>query len=1620
RAGARARLATPEPAVSGLFLVQFNGRPEIGWTEQLAALSVGLVHYVPDDAYVVRLGAVRVAAVAALPFVRWVGEFQPQHKIHPLLTAAFATNLTGWLPVKVLAAPGASALELAVVQRRLRSGARRHAFSLGTTFQGFVKVAGLRALAESSTVLWIEPAPRMKLLDEVATKIVAGETDTPGTLAHVQALGYDGRGVTVAVADSGLDSGDLAEMHPDLAGRVEALFAYDNLPDASDEHSHGTHVAGIVAGNGAKGEKDDAGYLWGLGVAPGARIVGQRIFDAAGEYRPPPSYARLTQDAVRSGAYIGSNSWGDDTAGQYDLSAAEFDALVRDADPSVPGEQAYVLEFSSGNAGPGGQTVGSPAVGKNVIATGATQNNRYEFPLYGEGEEVMADFSSRGPAEDGRIKPDLVAPGTWIASLRSIFANDNNSWGPIGDHYMYQGGTSQAGPHASGAAAVVVQWYRETHGGATPSPALVKAMLINSADDMGTAVIPYTGDFLGGEPVDGGGILVGDTGPVPNMDEGWGRLNLVNLIDSERRFALVDQGGGLATSGVYEQKLAIGPDEPLKVTLVYTDVPGLPAAIPALVNDLDLEVVAPDGRLFRGNAFVEGESVPDTAAGDRLNNVEAVHLATPQAGEWTVRVRGQNVVQDVHQRATGAPEQDFALAISGQLPAPGEGVVSWDREAYQARATATIRLVDAQLSAQPTTTVTVSSTTEPAGMTVTLSRLGQGGSFLGTVDLVPDPPAAGDGRLSVRDGDELAVVYADADPPGARRSTAAVDGRPPLISEVRSAAQFGRVGINWVTSEPANGTVFFGLTNAVTNLVLAGGYRQQHRLALPPLAAGETYYFFVASADRAGNATTNLLDGRLYYRFVAPQPIQALLLYTAEALFADGTLGDAPYPGIENWTGPLDALGIDYEVWDTSVEGRAPTAAELRSYRVVLWRPEELQGPVPGTLPAIAAYVQSGGSLFVASFDLLSRLGETPNAGDFAKQVLHVAASVEDGGAAELTSVAGDPVGGGSALALDYTAFPGGLIVDLLGIVWSDGPDHLTPDTNAAPALLQDEHRVVALHSPKTGGDATAGRVVFYSFAFEATPVAEAAPNNRVTLLGNALRFLAPELVGGSAVAFNQPAYSVPANVVIETIDSRRAGQGQVTASIANGPIRQTVSLTETPRRGVFRGRLTLRAATQPAMPDSLPAGNGDTLRVTYVDGANAESSVEAAVDTVKPAISAVASDPSYNEAYVAWNTDKPADALVRFGESPGDDSFLSRSAYRAESATEHGVLLPGLLPDKTYYFQVLSRDAAGNVAVDGNSGRLYSVRTLRPLTAPWTDPLDVGQPGWVVYNSDLGGGAIFDDGEDTGGFAVNGWQFGKPENSHGIAAHSGTNVWATNLKGDFVDLAFTDLISPAVSLVGGNRATLHFWHYYDFSSSGGSEDDPFGDFVIEVAQLEISTNNGASWKPLFTVNDEFSLDWEEVTLDLSKYVGSVVRFRFNYQMFAFSAGPRVGWLLDDIGVTLNSVASTEVSVTNNLAQARFVLRGPDTLQIAGAGRLLRTNVPPGQYEAVWEPVPYYSTPASQTNVLSAGPPLVFAGVYTFADTNRNELSDAWEQEFFHTVAPNHPADLDSDGDGAS
>ena len=1542
---------------AGLFLIQFIGPAQADWVEELKQRNVSLVRYVPDDAYIARASGVKLNALEQLPFVRWTGPFRSEHKVHGGLRNKTAS---GDVSVSVLLATDSSPQQLAGPRGLMKTLASESGSRFGRVWRGVIARDQLDALATSDAVLWIERAPQIKLFDETASKIVGG--DSGGHPTYVQSLGYDGSGVVVSVADSGLHVGTAEGMHPDLFGRVDSFLFYGStLVDASDEHSHGTHVAGIVAGNGATGETDDYGALWGLGVAPGAHLVIQRLFDADGAYTPDGlfTFEQLTRDATTAGADIGSNSWGDDTQGRYDVSAMEFDGLVRDANHLLPGDQPYILEFSAGNAGPGAQTIGSPAVAKNVIATGASQNNRFDYFIYDVGQEAMADFSSRGPAEDGRIKPDVVAPGTWISSLRSPIGNDEFAWADISFHYLFQGGTSQAGPAVSGAAAIFVQWYRDLYTNATPSPALVKAALINSAVDMDDEI---------------------ETDAVPNNDEGWGRVDLTQIIGSDRVYDFVDQSITLATGQQFDRHIVVADESvPLFVTLAYTDVPGFPGALPALVNDLDLEVLAPDGRVYRGNQFLNGESLPDSPARDNLNNVECVFIGVPVPGPYVVRVRARNVPQDAR-IDTGAVDQDFALVVSGAIPAPGQGFVFFDRRAYTAPATIRVSLVDTDLNGQLSMNVNVRSTTQPAGVPLTLMPNGVAGMFTGSVFTVT---TATPNRLRIAHGDTIDTSYFDASSGVLHTATARGDLLPPIISGVGTSNSFGNTAVFWQTEESANAIVRYNTNSALTYAVTNGFFTDSHAVVLPDLIAGRTYFYAVISEDEAGNRSTNDNGGSLF-SFVAPSPPTVLLV---ENYQSDG-IGFGPDIPLSVYTDALNQIGVTYDLWDMVNGAPSPTYNDLRPYRVVIWRVSD-NVILTTTLDAaeqaaVQQYLQGGGSFFMSSMEQLTRLSAS-----FRSNVLQVASFAEDATAPSASGVPGNiVVGSDFSVALDYSNYN----YDELFEIPSDISDTMTPNPNAFPILIENSAEIVGLAYPRPGVNAP-GRVVYLSFPFDAVSATAPAPNNRATLMQRILNFLAPGQQGVGSLAFDKSEYTLPSAALIEVADSDLIGAGQVTINVASTsePVPRPITLSEYGRFGIFRGSLPI-VPTHGANPSSeLLAAPGDTVTAAYFDASRGVNvTFNAIVETTPPVISAVAIEPGYVDAIVTWDTSEASDALVQFGESP----LLGRTAYVPTLETSHEVALAGLEPSKLYYYQIVSRDNAGNVAIDDNGGAFHTFQTLTPLVAPWTDNLEGSASDWSVYTIDE---------------SEVGWEHGVPQN--GVAAHSGTHAWGSNLHGEPIGFVESFLISPAIYLTGGNRPILRFWQNYDFTLS---END-----FIHGGEVMIITN--ASEQPLVidSITEFSSADWEEAEYDLSPYAGRLVYLVFHYVYFSFDSAPRQGWLIDDVSVTISNIPAGTLRVTNNLSQATFTIAGP--LNITAQGNsFVTTNAPPGSYTVTWGPVADWNTPPAQTSDVVALGTTMFTGNYTIIDTNNNGMADSWERTYFGSASAGRTEFTDTDADGVT
>lgn len=656
-------------------IVQFSGPVKSEWKEAVVSTGGRLGGYLPDYAFLVHLDAQAREDVRALPFVRWVGPYQPGYKLAPDVdygdVRSYRIILASWAE-QTAAQKALDALEI---------GAQR-------ADRGFVAVLRgdqLDQVARLADVIWIEPLYLQRAFNDVGGGTIMG-----GTTAW--SSGYTGDSVTVAIADTGLDTGVAGTIHQDFSGRVldihisswpvlDADWGGGCIPTnsgaddgAADRDSgHGTHVAGSVAGNGAR----SSGQIKGLGFDATVTFQAVEQFTAwpsacaegDGYYLSgiPYDVRDLLNEAYGWGARIHNDSWGGGEYGVYDIQAADFDDFIHQ-------HPDMTVVVAAGNAGTDGDSDGyvdedslsSPGTAKNVITVGASDNERdtggYNplgpcwtwgncwssyYPTnptkddrISDSREELAAFSSRGPMADGRIKPDVVAPGTNILSTRSSLAT-SDGWGPYNQYYMYMGGTSMASPLTAGAAAVVREYYMEGEAHANPSAALIKATLINSAVD-----------------ISGYGNSSEEAGqPIPNNHEGWGRVNVAAATTPGSRW-FVDNTTGVGTGATQAYEFFVGTGQAFKTSLVWSDTPGPGAGGKALVNDLDLRVTAPDGTTqYWGNYFSGGWSQTGGSA-DRYNNVENVYIASPSSGTWTVEVIGQNVPQG---------PQPFALVVNGNL-----------------------------------------------------------------------------------------------------------------------------------------------------------------------------------------------------------------------------------------------------------------------------------------------------------------------------------------------------------------------------------------------------------------------------------------------------------------------------------------------------------------------------------------------------------------------------------------------------------------------------------------------------------------------------------------------------------------------------------------------------------------------------------------------------------------------------------------------------------------------------------------------------------------------------------------------------------------------------------------
>lgn len=627
---------------AGWFVVAYDHRITSVDRSNLEDLGARAIQYRPVNTYVAWLPTGLLDETQRLDHVTEVRLVRPAEKLAPglELDGARTVDVTVFGP------------RVARMVERLGSSKsliRAHAADPGGHLASVVVEtdrAGIEQIIGEPEVLSIGPATTgIELLDEGAAQIVAGNVNKGqpvlGYRKFLDKVNLDGSGVTIAIADSGID-----DNHPDLAGRVKTRIDYTELPDYRDSDGHGTHVAGIAGGSGQgiEGAQDPEGFSYGQGIAPEVTFVDLGVLgiieETVGMDEFPP-FERVSRDAVQNGAVAWNASWGSgegDRAG-YTPTARTMDIITRDANWKKRGAQPFTLVFAAGNSGMDGP--GAPSEAKNLIAVASTLSHRA-----GDIDQVSG-FSSRGPTRDGRFGPTIAAPGEGIVSTRGLPATVLCNTPPVdaspfAAFYATCSGTSMAAPQVTGSVALINQWWRRSNRGDDPSAAITKALLVNSATDMGVS-------------------------DIPNVNEGWGRVNLRALFDPSVKRTYIDQSVVFDERGDdYSLKLkAVDPSRPLKVTLAWSDAPAAPNAKRALVNDLDLTLRSAAGDLFRGNGFRAGRSVPGGKA-DRREVVENVFLSNPR-GRYTLKVDAFNLPGDGKPFWGDRTDQDFALVVSNAV-----------------------------------------------------------------------------------------------------------------------------------------------------------------------------------------------------------------------------------------------------------------------------------------------------------------------------------------------------------------------------------------------------------------------------------------------------------------------------------------------------------------------------------------------------------------------------------------------------------------------------------------------------------------------------------------------------------------------------------------------------------------------------------------------------------------------------------------------------------------------------------------------------------------------------------------------------------------------------------------
>lgn len=606
-----------------VYIVQFRTQAVDGYLNSLENLGVKVYKYLPDYSYIVRMDDTVRGKVSSLPFVRWIGKYEPAYKIDPDVAASLSHRSKKPNRYNIMM------LERGAV---MQDGAASVIESIGGKVENIVPEGfrmeatlddeQLLAVAQMKDVMfidrWSAPENDMNIVRQIG-----------GANFIESTLGFRGEGVRAEVLDNGL-----RQSHNDFNSGLSPLI--HNSPNTNEDSPHGTSTYGINFGRGTSNSN-------GRGMLPEA----QGIFADYSYLNNRYSHTAQLKQAPYYAVYQ-SNSWGDNRVYDYTTISAEMDDILFLND--------ILITQSQSNAGT--RNSRPQAWAKNIVSVGGI----YHWDNTNSADDRWNHGASIGPATDGRIKPDLAS-----------FYDDVYTTNNAGNSSYYEfGGTSAATPIVAGHFGIFFQmWHEGLFGnptGATvfdsrPHMTTSKAMMINTARqwDMNISGTDIT-----------------------RVRQGFGHPDLENLYSLRNKMLIVDETDVLTNlqSKSYVVYVTQGSTDPLKVTMVYNDPAGNPSASRTRINDLSLKVTDPDGNVFWGNNGLGVGGGMWSASGGSANivdTVENVFIRTPTVGAWTIEVIASELNEDARLETAGIRDVDFALVASGITrvsPTAGEVSIS--------------------------------------------------------------------------------------------------------------------------------------------------------------------------------------------------------------------------------------------------------------------------------------------------------------------------------------------------------------------------------------------------------------------------------------------------------------------------------------------------------------------------------------------------------------------------------------------------------------------------------------------------------------------------------------------------------------------------------------------------------------------------------------------------------------------------------------------------------------------------------------------------------------------------------------------------------------------------------